>query len=150
MPRCYLLAVAKSSALDESTNSWSLFNLVEEVQIGGLTEEQVAEGRPVLPFEVHVQWEFTEEEMGAPFEFKVTIDLEGQEPSESGIVQLTSETRRNRVRLNGIQVPGVRSAKVGVTWRDPGSEEWHPESVAWPLEVSLQAVDVTQTLPLEA
>lgn len=151
MPRCYLLAVSKSSSLDESTNSWSLFNLVEEVQIGGgLGEEQVVEVRPVLPYEIHAQWEFQEDEMGTPFEFRISIELDGQEPLESQTFTITSEHRRNRVRMTGVQVPGVGSGQVRARWRQTGDEEWTLEPVAWPIEFSLSATDTEPTLPLEA
>jgi hypothetical protein len=150
MPRCYLLAVAKSSALDESTNSWSLFNLVEQLQIGGLTEEQIAEARPVLPFEIHAQWEFEDEEMGTPFEFKVSIGVQGQEPLESHLVEIHSDNRRHRVRMTGVPVPGVGRGQVKVLWRSTGDADWTVESLAWPLEVSLKASDAEIQLPLDA
>lgn len=106
------------------------------------------EGQVVLPYEVHVHWEFSDEEMGSPFEFKVEIHRDNSDASISQVVELSSDHRRHRVRFAGLSVPGVGAGYVHALWRGVGDEEWQEGPIKWPLDVSVQATDPEPQLPL--
>ena len=106
------------------------------------------EGQVVLPYEVHVHWEFSDEEMGSPFEFKVEIHRDNSDASISQVVELSSDHRRRRVRFAGLSVPGVGAGYVHALWRGVGDEEWQEGPIKWPLDVSVQATDPEPQLPL--
>lgn len=138
MPHCYLLVLSKSSSLDRQTNSWSLFTLVEQIQLGGLTKDEVVDGAPVLPYEVHAHWEFAEEELGTPFECQINTSI-GNDTLASQVMPISSETRQHRLRIRGLGIPGVGRGYVRVRAREVGEDEWQEQAVVWPLEVHLQA-----------
>lgn len=62
MPSTYLIAVCEGSSLDSQSNNWTLYSLIEEVQ---LKPAAVNEGAPIiLPLQLHVYWQFSPAELG--------------------------------------------------------------------------------------
>jgi hypothetical protein len=64
MPRCYLLAVARGSALNADTNNFTLFELVEGISA------HTRDSRIHLPLELHTYWEFAADELNVDFEMR--------------------------------------------------------------------------------
>lgn len=127
MPTCYLLAVAKGSSLDTYSNNWTLFHLVEQVQ--------VSQTPNALPFEIHTYWLFQPDEYNEEFEFRfVLLPLLGDRV-EGRPFPLRSTTPRYRLRATGLPLPGFGDYTLQVEWRRPGQESWELGHIFWPLRV---------------
>ena len=126
MPTPYLVAICKSSALDEGTNNYSLFNLVEQVQVPRPTS---------LPYEIHVYWQMTDEEIGQEFEMRVIIHSDVDERRSPG-VPFTTNTRRHRVRITG-GLPALSAGQyeIRVESRLGNVQQWTRHGIMWPLDV---------------
>ncbi len=103
MPDCYLLAVAKSSTIDSSSNNFSLYELIESVQV---ETDKLIEGKKIIQtqFEVHAYWYLTPEERGIEYEWRlVLITPDGEFPGEKHFTMKTNKAR-HRFRLRGLPV----------------------------------------------
>ena len=87
MPRCYLLAVCRSSSIDQVSNNLSLFTMIEQLEAAreSIPSEALSslapEVRPSVVFdtELHICWLFTEEELGRPFVIRYVVYESGEE-----------------------------------------------------------------------
>ncbi len=131
MPRPYLLAICSASALDARSNNFSLFVLVEQLQI---------QQAPVdLPLEIHVYYEFDEPELGVPHEMRLElVDVNGNLAWHSPWIALTSPSRRHRLALAGIQIPNLGYFHLFATIRTIGqpADDAQRSPWGWPLEVT--------------
>jgi len=131
MPDCYLLAVAKDSSLDRDNNIWSLFNLVEQVQVEAKNDTSPM----VLPLEIHAYWFSKPEEFDIEFEFRVVFVRGDKDIVWTDNVPLKFTTQRHRVRMRGVPLLEVGEYKLAVEWRRKDSEEWNRCSIFWPLVI---------------
>jgi hypothetical protein len=125
MPRCYLLAVVQGSSIDMFSNNWTLFSLVEEVQVDQFPA--------TLPFEIHTYWTFAPDEVNVDFEQRlVMVPATGDEVS-SVPIPLRSTTPRLRMRSTGLRIPAPGSYELRIEWRESGGPHWARDAVFWPL-----------------
>jgi hypothetical protein len=127
MPRCYLLALASGSALDQYTNNWTLFSLIEQLQVSRLPT--------TVPLETHAYWEFAPSEHGEAFEMRLILNLPDGRRAASQAFELRSATRRYRMRLAGLQLEAFGECVLTTEWRRPDDEKWTQSDAAWPLLV---------------
>jgi hypothetical protein len=126
MAECYLLALCTSSALDGVTNNWSLYNLIEQVQVEGVPA--------VLPWELHVFLKYGEGEVGAEFELRVVFSS-GSGEVTSNPVRFRSVSARHRLKLTPIPVPQYGAQKIQFDLRKVGADQWERNPAFWPLIV---------------
>jgi hypothetical protein len=132
MPTCYLLAVAEGSSLDQDTNTFSLFRLLETVTVH-VTEES---SEPIgLPLEVHAYWMFSEEEQNREYEFRLVLEDDDSVVLASDPFKMKTPKSNHRVRIRGIQVPKKPITRIQVEWTRAGTIEWQRERAWWPLNV---------------
>ena len=136
MPECYLLAIAQNSTLDKTNNTWSLYNLLEQIQIE--TAEPFASGETIrAPLEIHVYWELNKSEQGVEFQFRlVSITEEGERVGEK-LFPLKSDKPRHRFRLLGLEIYATGRNELRVEWRKKGGRKWHRSSAYSPLTVEV-------------
>lgn len=130
LPRPYLVAISSGSSVDQRSNNFSLFTLIEQVQLPRIPT--------TLPLEVHVYYEFDEAEMGRPHEVRVdVVDARGVSRWQSAWTPVTSPTPRNRIVLEGVGVPEAGYFHVFATIRPAGEpvDDAQRSSFGWPLEV---------------
>lgn len=130
MPRAYLIAVCSASALDQRSNNFSLFGLIEQVQL--------REFPFVAPFEVHVYYEFDEVDLGRPYEVRLELfDQQAARVWHSAWIGMTSPSRRHRMVLGGIRIPNAAYFHLHSVHRVAGAAvDDSVRSSGWPLEVS--------------
>ena len=127
MPECYLLAISSGSSLDNDTNNWSLFKLVEQVG--------VPHTPGILPLEIHTYWLFEPEEYKINFDIRlVLVNREGGRLESKSIV-LSSQTPQHRVRITGLPIDGFGFHKLRVEWRKQDADQWEQCPIFWPLRV---------------
>ena len=132
MPRCYLLTVCTGSSLDESSNNFSLFNLVEQVQVGAQAPAEL-----VLPLEVHIHLAWSETEFDLPHELRWVVRTEGGGEVLGPVQPLCANSPHLRLRSFGLTVPRFSGpSEVRVEWRSAGSVEWTREPAWWPLQLA--------------
>ena len=135
MPACFLIAAAHSSALDSETNNWSLFSLIEQLQVTVSSQLPTLEG-VVLPYEIHVFWELRPEEIDREFQFRLVSRQENEE-KKSDAFTITSDKTRYRLRLVGLPIRFRGRSELLVEWRAGETDDWQRCSAYWPLEVDL-------------
>lgn len=145
MPSCYLLAVTQASALDQGSNNWSLFTLVEQLEIP-------ADAPPpgtgaALPLEVHCYWYFDAAEL-APrsFEWRLLAAAGGEERTATAF-PLQSAKLRMRIRLQGLPVLLEGETTLRVEWREQGAVEWVRCPNFWPLILNRAAAPAPAGTP---
>jgi hypothetical protein len=133
MPRCYLLAVCSGSSLDEDTNNFSLFNLVEQVQCHADAPADL-----VLPLEVHAYWSFAPDEIDRAFEVHWVLCAQGGIEMIGQGYPIRSNSPHFRMRMFGLGIPRLPGdCEVRVDWRLLPSESWTRDPAAWPLVLTL-------------
>jgi hypothetical protein len=128
MPNCYLLALCHSSSLDNSTNNWSLFNLIEQIKVREFPFQP--------PFESHAYWRFNPDEYEIDFEMRLILVSDHGLATQSNPLPLRSNTARLRIRVTGappIERPG--NYELRVEWRRQGTDSWTRCDSVWPLQV---------------
>lgn len=129
MPTCYFLALAAGSSLDQETNTWSLFTLIENLQVPKVPID--------LPLETHLFWVFTPAELDMSFEGRLVIFSSSGREEWSDPFLLNSPTRYYRLRLRGIALSDVGEYQLSVEWRKMDAEDWTRAALFWPLTVRL-------------
>jgi hypothetical protein len=136
MPNCYLLAVSHGSALDQYTNTFTLFSLIEEMKIE-YDQSRSPEPPTTVPFEVHVYWYLSPDEFGVEFEWRlIFMTSEAIVPIEK-VFELKSTTARHRFRVGGFPILATGQLELRVEWREKGAQEWNRCGVFWPLGVEM-------------
>jgi len=136
MPECYLLAVARTSSLDSATNNWSLFNLVEQMQV--LADQVGITKQFTLPLEVHVYWQLSSEEINREFQFRL-VARKGSEETALKPLTLKTDKSRYRIRLQGFAIPYVGDVRLETEWRFGEREKWRRCSIFWPLQIQVES-----------
>jgi hypothetical protein len=132
MPRCYLLAPCTLSVIDGETNTFTLINLLEDVQVTRLPG--APPGAALLPFQLHAYLLFAPDEMSFEYQIRFTI---GDEVTDPGIT-IRPETPRFRVRLNGFRVPATSGAyEIRAHLKAVNAQEWTELDQRWPLQVTI-------------
>lgn len=137
MPTCYLLAVSQGSSLDQSTNTWSLFGLTEQVQSPQFPIQ--------LPFEIHAHWSFEPDEYEIDFEARLILVPPTGGETVSLPIPLRANTPRHRIRVMGLPpIPSPGNYQICVEWRRRGdTENWTRCNYVWPLTVETLAQNVS-------
>ena len=136
MPDCYFLAIAERSALDQDTNNFSLFGLIEKMRVfpGRVAKSGTP---PVAPFQVHVYWKFPPDQLGKAYQWRlVFVGQDGDHPHEK-TVEMTSATTRFRYKIDGLPLLVEGDVRIEVEWRPSGEEEWHRCDAYWPIELEI-------------
>jgi len=134
MPKCYLLAVAAGSSLDQQSNNVTLFNLVEQVNVPpGVTPRPGSR----IPLEVHAYLQADPGELGQEFEMRFSLVH-----LTTGLETLTDPathrvpTIRLRTRAMGLPFPAVFGHyDLRIDFRLPGNDEWDRDPLRWPLSI---------------
>jgi hypothetical protein len=132
VPRAFLVAVCAASSLDQRSNNFSLFQLIEEIHLKAVPV--------VIPLEIHMSWEFEEHERGRSYEWRIKIvDPSGLTAWASSPGSFSSNTRRFRQVSGGLRLERPGNFHVVVETRASGEpgEPWQPQAIRWPLEVAL-------------
>jgi hypothetical protein len=145
MPRCFLLAVCTSSALDQGSNTFSLFRLVEEIEITSeIPPTTRAQNRATVPLEIHSYFEFSPDEVNRDFQVRWLV------PTDSGDIDTTFEgtlrspTSRFRVRAMNLTIPiEPGTYHLYLEWRFVGSETWNRDAYFWPLVIRFPVSPLT-------
>lgn len=130
MPRAYLIAVSADYALDQRTNNFSLFHLIEQIEVRQVPLD--------LPLDVHLHYEFTETERGRPFQIRIVlIDQTGAVITTSKPTDVTSPSPRQRIVLTGLRVPAPGHFLVYSEIRaaDGVADGWERSAFGWPVDV---------------
>lgn len=131
LPHPYLVAVCGSSSVDQRSNNFSLFVLVEAVQLPVVPT--------TLPLEMHVYYEFEEAEVGRPYQVRVElVDQRGISRWQSPWTPVTSLSRRHRVVLAGLGIPDAGYFHLFAAMRPDGEpvDDAQRSSFGWPFEVT--------------
>jgi hypothetical protein len=137
MPSCYLLAVTQASALDQSSNNWSLFTLIEQLRIPADAPPAGAAGA-ALPLEVHCYWQLTAAELDRSFEWRLVVTAGTQERAGNAF-PLQSNKPRMRIRAQGLHYFFEGETTLRVEWREPGASDWIRCPNFWPLIIERDA-----------
>jgi hypothetical protein len=131
MIRCYLLALCRASSLDAETSNFSLFSLVEAIQMVPFVP------RAIVPIEVHAYFEAENEDVGTECEMRgVWISETGVETVGEAINALPITSPRPRTRAMSLRLPpSIGSYKFGIEWRQRGAAAWVREAACWPLTI---------------
>jgi hypothetical protein len=133
--RCFLLAIAKGSAVDTTDNNLSLFATIEQM------------GVPVFPanpgVELWAAFEVSDADRETLHEVRLVIFKSndedgyglGERRSTSDPVAFTPLSRRFRVRFTGLSLGAPGKFHIQVEWRRTGEADWNLEAIAWPLQV---------------
>ena len=128
MPTCHLLAVCQGSSLDQSTNNWSIFGLVEQVQVRSFPA--------ALPFEVHSHWRYEPDENGCDFEFRIAMISPSAGQVFSDPITVHARNPRHRIRAAGLPpISGPGNYEITMEWRSSGTANWTRCGHSWPLTV---------------
>jgi hypothetical protein len=120
--------------VDQRTNNFSLFHLVEQMQ--------VPRAGVMVGNEVHAYYEFEEAERGRPYEVRIRIDDEnGVTLSASAPLAVTSATPRHRILIPNLNIPRDGLLRVYAEIRAAGAmEPWQRSPWGWPLSVAIVPV----------
>jgi hypothetical protein len=136
MPSCHFLCVAESAALDVYSNQWSLFHLLDALEIAGPSPPS-AEKPQLLPVEVHAHWSIPPQELGEGFEWRLVTTTESGELVHKGMNALKAQSRFVRVRTFGLPIHASGLIRLQVESRMKGQGDWVRSPAAWPLLVNL-------------
>ncbi len=131
MPRCYLLTCCGGSSLDGHSNNFSLFNLVEQVNVPPGAPQPP---KGLLPLEVHAYWRLNFGEVGREFEVRYIMCADSglETPSDPFLHRWT--TPRFRTRTFGLPLPPVTGEyELRVDWREAGHADWNRDAATWPM-----------------
>ena len=135
MPRCFLLAVAQSSAADATTGNMSLFNLVDSVRF-----IQSPSGI-VLPLQVHVFLAVDQAEIDRNRNILtrlVWVRSDGLEITPGTVNSTLISHPHMRLRSESLTCPmNLGSYFIRLEWCWNDEAEWHREPQQWPLDLAL-------------
>ncbi|HEY0464823.1 MAG TPA: hypothetical protein VGC79_11465 [Polyangiaceae bacterium] len=135
MPRCYLLTLASSSSLDQTSNNVSLFNIVEQLNLPRGVEPPPG---ALLPIEIHAYFLLDPAELNQRFEMRFVLVASSGLETSSDAFPHKSATMRYRTRTMGTPIPPIAdSYQLRVDMRAVGSEAWSRDPLSWPLVVTL-------------
>ncbi len=136
MPDCYFVAVTHSSSLDRDTNTWSLFTLVENLNIEA---EFAYEEDEVMVFphvELHTFWLLEPHEFDKEFQIRFVFVTEQGKKSSKNTYLLKSNKSRHRLRIRGLELVRLGKLKLQVEWKADNKPKWKMCSPFWPMEIS--------------
>lgn len=131
MPKCYLIALAAGSSVDQQSNNVTLFNLVEQVSVPpGIDPPPGSK----VPLEMHAYLKLDPFEIGKEFEMRFAL------VGPSGLETFTdAKTHRGaaprvRTRALGVPFPALLGHyELRVDFRVPGQEDWKRDECTWPV-----------------
>lgn len=133
MPNCYLLVACGGSSLDQNSNNFSLFNLVEQVNVPPNTPPP---DKGLIPLEIHAYWRVGTEEVGNDYEARFVLVAESGLETPSEIFKFRSITPRFRTRSFGMPIPPVIGAyELRVDWRQASNATWIRDESSWPVSL---------------
>lgn len=133
MATAYLIDVAYGSSLDQRTNNFTLFNLVERVALPHVPQP--------LPLELHAYFDIPVEERRREHELRFVLLSESGTASFSRAFQFTPRSARHRLRATGMVVQEFGRQRILVETRLRGEDDnrWTRSVFSWPLEVRERA-----------
>lgn len=142
----YFVAICRGSALDRDTRNFTLFSLIEAVQVPREALDQI------IPFEFVFSYEVTDDDVGPALEFRIVwVAPDGGERMGENVIPMTAVERRNRVRAGGIRMPsGVGVSRLYIEWRRTGTQDWARSAIYWPLDVTVIEPGPNSTPPTSA
>lgn len=143
MLHCYLLALASGSSVDQVSNNFSLFNLVEQLRVSDNLL-----GRE-LGIEAHIYWLVGEQARDKDFEVRVVrIGADGSEDAGAALPFRPAPTDRVRFRAGAFRLPNAYgNYLLVVEWRAKGNDDWHREHATWPLTVEKEPSTQPSAVP---
>jgi hypothetical protein len=133
MPKCYLLAIAGGSSLDQQSNNITLFNLVEQLNF---PRHNAPPPGALLPLEVHAYFRLDPRELNQRFELRYVLVADTGLETPTEVFSHRSSTPRFRTRTYGLPAPPVPgSYEIRVDSRMAGQEDWSRDPQSWPLTV---------------
>ncbi len=138
MPDCYFIAVTRSSSLDRDTNTWSLFTLVENLNIQGDFAYEEDEATVFSFVELHTFWLIEPHEFDKEFQIRVVFVTEQGKKSSKNTYLLKSNKLRHRIRINGLEVVHLGKLKLQIEWKADNKPKWKMCSAFWPMEISYE------------
>jgi hypothetical protein len=133
MAECYLFAVCESSTLDKETNNWSLFNLINGIELKAAAPPQGSE--IILPLELHTHWRFTDAEIGETFYWRIVSSIADQ-INASKPYDFQIKTTHHRHRVKGLPILLEGSTAIFAEWRIGESQQWVSNPLKWPLRIA--------------
>lgn len=130
MPKCYLIALAAGSSVDQQSNNVTLFNLVEQVSVPpGIDPPPGSK----VPLEMHAYLQLGAGEMGQEFEMRFALvgptGLETYTDSKSH----RGATARVRTRALGVPFPALLGHyELRIDFRTADGS-WQRDDASWPV-----------------
>ncbi len=143
MPNCYMLIACGGSSLDQNSNNFSLFNLVEQINV---PPNAPPPPNGLIPLEVHAYWRVGGDEIGTDYEARFVLVAESGLETPSEVFKFRSITPRFRTRSFGMPLPPVVGAyELRVDWREVTNETWTRDASSWPVSlVEMQTEQVVK------
>lgn len=135
MIRGYLLALCTGSALDKSSNNFTLFNLIERVSVPADLLAQP------LPFELHYYFFVDPSARNTDFEMRVVrTDENGTADPGDALPVRTNDSERFRMRAMAFRLPkAFGQYRLHLEWRRRGEVTWNVDPLVWPLSIDAPA-----------
>lgn len=131
---CYFLGVCRGSALDRDTNNFTLFQLIEEVQV-----PEAAIGT-ALPFELHFYIAVTGDSLNGRADFQILWKDQngGEDVRGANVFPIDLSHPRVRTRTGAVQLPPRPGHfRIYLEWRMAGAESWTRSFASWPFVLSI-------------
>jgi hypothetical protein len=139
--KCYLVCLCAGSSLDRDTNNFTLFQLVERLQLPVAAFPQLPFQRHPAPIELHIYVDTDPEELsrGAIEVWPVWVSSDGSKLTATPEGQLLPlQGRRARIRFQAILLPAIAGYyHLQVDWRWQGDDAWSRFTAEWPFEFEI-------------
>lgn len=137
--RCYFVTMCLSSSLDRETNSFSLFNIVEELQVAPF------EPGAAIQVSAHIYFETEPEDVGKSLESRTVwiSDVGVETPSVTVNPIPVASSDRVRVRTRSLFMrlpPTLGRYRLVPEWREVGTDRWVRSDMSWSLVVQVGAI----------
>lgn len=143
MPGCYLLVACGGSSLDAHSNNFSLFNLVEQINV---PPNAPVPPKGMIPLEVHAYWRLLPSEVGREYEARFVLVADSGLETPSEVFKFRSVTPRFRTRSYGMPVPPVLGTyDLRVDWREVSNASWVRDPSSWPMILAEAQPQATTT-----
>lgn len=131
MPHCYLLTISAGSSLDQQSNTISLFQLIEQVNVPA-NAPPPAGGQ--LPLEIHAYFRISPLDIGKTWEMRFVLVAPTGLETYSDIISHRVVTPRFRTKTWGVPFPPVLGHyELRVDVRSGSDAAWERDALSWPI-----------------